>query len=189
MGRRGGVSSGGPDLSSGGDDPRGGGRTELGVDETLHLPCVSAINVDRGGISGATSVANPCSLRSNESSHLIRGGHANVGNVPLALHRVGCTFQCQVDLVEFVDLASKMHVKRNSWRIRTWDEESVVSFDHALSVEQRRIRAAQWPKIKDAKQKGLRWFWSDVVPHRLIVSGEGRLKVDWLGDNEAAWPC
>ena len=92
-------------------------------------------------------------------------------------------------LVEFVDLASKMHVKRNSWRIRTWDEESVVSFDHALTVEQRRIHAAQWPKIKDAKQKGLRWFWSDVVPHRLIVSGEGRLKVNWLGDNEAAWPC
>ena len=76
----------------------------------------------------------------------------------------------RVVIVEFHDVESKMVVKQQS-RCLAKSMHSGVSLDHAITVEQQRLRAAQWPLIQEAKAKGQRWWWSDVVPHRLLVSG------------------
>lgn len=76
----------------------------------------------------------------------------------------------RIVIVEFRDVESKMAVKQQSWCLAK-SMHSGVSLDHAITVEQQRLRAAQWPLIQEAKAKGQRWWWSDVVPHRLLVSG------------------
>ncbi len=45
-----------------------------------------------------------------------------------------------------------------------------VSLDHALTIEQQKLRAAQLPQIQEAKEKGWRWSWSEV---RLIIAKGG----------------
>lgn len=76
----------------------------------------------------------------------------------------------RVVIVEFRDVESKMVVKERSWCLAK-SMHSGISLDHAITVEQQRLRAAQWPLIQEAKAKGQRWWWSEVVPHRLLVSG------------------
>ena len=87
---------------------------------------------------------------------------------PLSMKRLP-----QLVLVEMADVQSKMEVLQHSHRlaISRKGSESHISLDHALTVEQRNIRAAQWPLIQEAKAKGIRWFWSHVAPHKLIVPG------------------
>jgi hypothetical protein len=81
----------------------------------------------------------------------------------------------RVVIVEFQDVESKMAVKRESWRLGR-GFRSDISLDHALTLEQQKLRAAQWPMIQEAKAKGWRWCWSEVVPHRLIVN-KGKIAV------------
>ena len=71
-------------------------------------------------------------------------------------------------IVEFTDMDAKMGVKGSSWRLAKSMHAS-ASLDHALTADQQRRRAMQWSLIKEAKAKGWRWCWSDVVPHELIV--------------------
>ena len=82
---------------------------------------------------------------------------------------LGCP---RVVIVEFSSVDSKMAVKRAGWRLaRTM--YCKVSLDHAITLEQQHIRAAQWGQIQAAKAKGWRWCWSDVVPHKLLVFPRG----------------
>ena len=67
-------------------------------------------------------------------------------------------------------MESKMTVKQQSWCLAK-SIHSGISLDHAITVEQQRLRAAQWPLIQEAKAKGQRWWWSEVAPHKLLVSG------------------
>jgi hypothetical protein len=83
-------------------------------------------------------------------------------------------------MVEFVDVESKMVVKRKGLHFSENDSTRHLSFDHAITAEQQRLRAAQWPLIQEAKAKRVRWFWSDVAPHKLIVSGAGVRSADWV---------
>lgn len=78
-------------------------------------------------------------------------------------------------IVEFKDVDSKMAVKQESWRLAKGGRFSEVSLDHALTLEQQKMRAAQWPQIQEAKEKGWRWGWSDVAPHRLVVQRGGKV--------------
>jgi hypothetical protein len=78
-------------------------------------------------------------------------------------------------IVEFRDVESKMAVKQESWRLAKGGRLSEVSLDHALTLEQQKMRAAQWPQIQEAKERGWRWGWSDVAPHRLVVLRGGKV--------------
>ncbi len=60
-------------------------------------------------------------------------------------------------IVEFQDVESKMAVKQESWRLARGGFHISVSLDHALTIEQQKLRAAQWPLIQEAKEKGWRW--------------------------------
>ena len=68
-------------------------------------------------------------------------------------------------LVMFVDAASKLEVKRMGWKLAG----KSISMDHALTPEQLKQRAAQWPLLRAAKEAGSRWGWSDSEPWKLIV--------------------
>jgi hypothetical protein len=83
-------------------------------------------------------------------------------------------------MVEFVDVESKMAVKHKGWILGHDRTTRHLSFDHAITAEQQRLRAVQWPLIQEAKAKRVRWFWSDVAPHKLIVSGAGVRSADWV---------
>ena len=96
--------------------------------------------------------------------------------------------QPRVVLVAFVDVRSKMRVKHMGWLFGRYESSSHLSFDHAITAEQRRLRAVQWPQLHEAKAKGLRWSWSDVAPHKLIVSGEGVHGHMWLMPKDTIWP-
>jgi hypothetical protein len=76
-------------------------------------------------------------------------------------------------MVEFRDVESKMAVKRLSHLLSAHNDQKHISFDHAVTAEQMRLRAAQWPQIQEAKAKGMKWAWSDVAPHKLLVFGGG----------------
>ena len=78
-------------------------------------------------------------------------------------------------IVGFQDVESKMAVKQESWRLAKWGRLSDVSLDHALTLEQQKLRAAQWPLIQEAKEKRWRWGWRDVAPHRLVVQKGGEV--------------
>ena len=97
--------------------------------------------------------------------------------------------QPRVVLVEFFDVGSKMRVKHMGWLLGRYESSSHLSLDHAITAEQRRLRAAQWPQLQEAKAKGLRWSWSDVAPHKLIVSGEGVRGPVWLMPKDTIWFC
>ncbi len=71
-------------------------------------------------------------------------------------------------MVTFSSVAAKMAVKRQSWKLAG----NVISLDHAITIEQQRLRATQWPQIQAAKAQGTKWFWSDFAPHKLIVASE-----------------
>ena len=68
-------------------------------------------------------------------------------------------------LVQFKDMDAKLAVKRQGWKLAG----KKISMDHALTLDQLQQRAAQWPLIQAAKERGLKWSWSDVEPHKLIV--------------------
>ena len=71
-------------------------------------------------------------------------------------------------MVTFSSVAAKMAVKRQSWKLAG----KAISLDHAITTEQQRLRAMQWPQIQAAKVQGTKWFWSDIAPHKLIVASE-----------------
>jgi FtsZ-binding cell division protein ZapB len=50
-------------------------------------------------------------------------------------------------MVTFSSVAAKMAVKRQSWKLAG----KVISLDHAITIEQQRLRATQWPQIQAAK--------------------------------------
>ena len=79
--------------------------------------------------------------------------------------------QLQSGVVEvvFVTLASKMAVKRESWRLRG----TCISLDHFLTAEQLRQRGMQWMQLGAdwARANGYRCVWSDVSPTKLLVLG------------------
>jgi hypothetical protein len=58
-----------------------------------------------------------------------------------------------------------MDVKRQSRKLAG----SPIYFDHMITAEQQQLRAAQWPQIEEAKVKGIKWSWSDIAPHKLVL--------------------
>jgi hypothetical protein len=123
----------------------------------------------------------------NSLAPFAKGGVGSDGSRVTSIRRVGCqdrrpTVQLagqewlvspRLVIVEFQDVESKMAVKHESWRLAREGLYSKVSLDHALTIEQQKLRAAQWPQIQEAKEKGWRWSWSEVAPHRLIVAKGG----------------
>lgn len=116
-----------------------------------------------------------------------KGGAGVDGSRVTSIRRVGChdrrplmqfagqewLVSPRLVIVEFQDVESKMAVKQESWRLARGGFYSNVSLDHALTIEQQKLRAAQWPQIQEAKEKGWRWSWSEVAPHRLIIAKGG----------------
>ena len=87
--------------------------------------------------------------------------------------------QPRLVMVEMVDVESKMDILSHGWELAR-EGTRHISLDHAVTVEQRRLRAVQWPQIQEAKANGFRWFWSNVAPHKLIVAtGTGVREDGW----------
>ena len=70
--------------------------------------------------------------------------------------------------VRFNDSHAKMAVKHLGRLLAGSD----ISMDHALTHEQVRMRSMQWPLLKQAKEEGRRWCWSDLEPEKLILLGK-----------------
>ena len=68
-------------------------------------------------------------------------------------------------LVQFISKEVKLGVKKLGWKLAG----KSISLDHALTPEQLKQRAAQWPLLKAAKEAGSRWGWSNNEPWKLIV--------------------
>ena len=116
----------------------------------------------------ATVEALPCFglfLLGDKIKHAWRLGHQ-----PTDVEGPGFYEQPRVVMVEMVDIESKMELLRKGYALNFTERTRHISLDHAITVEQRRLRAAQWPQIQEAKAKGFRWFWSNVAPHKLIVA-------------------
>ncbi len=67
-------------------------------------------------------------------------------------------------------MEAKMVMKQESWRrLARGGFNSNVSLDHALPIEQQKRRAAQWPQIQEAKEKG----WSEMEQGRTVATDSG----------------
>lgn len=84
-----------------------------------------------------------------------------------SMQRIGrmCPDRPRPVLVVFKDMEMKLGIKRLGYKLAG----KSISLDHALSKDQMRQRAAQWPLIKAAKENGMKWSWSDHQPEKLIV--------------------